>query len=266
MFYWDNLSAKAVAIHNRLADLQSDHPNVLIVLGGDGTMLRAIRENWRLRLPFFGINCGHVGHLLNDIPRVLGVSDVAAISDASIPISLNFKDKEVLLHHLPLLCVDYIDEKGRLKHDVSFNDAWVERGTGQTCWVEVRVNNEVKIPKLVSDGLLISTAAGSTAYAHAMGAPSVPVGCPVICMVGSNVAYPLSWKCVYLPLDVKVEVTTLDSSKRPTRGFVDGVDIGLVSKMKVRVSTIADCRLAFLKTDDMIRKLGRLQFPDEKGF
>ena len=40
-----------------------------MVVGGDGTMLRAIRQYWRRRVPFFGINTGHLGFLLNDSPQ-----------------------------------------------------------------------------------------------------------------------------------------------------------------------------------------------------
>ena len=50
----------------RFADVVLEDPNRILVIGGDGVMLHAIRKYWRMRLPFFGINTGHLGFLLND--------------------------------------------------------------------------------------------------------------------------------------------------------------------------------------------------------
>ena len=59
---------------------------LIVVLGGDGTMLRAIREHWRRRVPFYGINTGHMGFLLNDAaadqlhrPRAVSGADAAVV-------------------------------------------------------------------------------------------------------------------------------------------------------------------------------------------
>ena len=54
----------------RFGGVGLDVANLIVVIGGDGTMLHAIREHWRSRLPFLGVNAGHLGFLLNGSPEL----------------------------------------------------------------------------------------------------------------------------------------------------------------------------------------------------
>src|SRR5205823_8694325 len=96
---------------------------------------------------------------------------------------------------------------------LAFNDGWVERATGQTAWVRLQVNGEEVLPKVVADGVLVATAAGSTSYARAMGATPVPFPVPALLLVGSNVLSPDGWKPAVWGMDAEVEMTTLDPVK-----------------------------------------------------
>ncbi|MEK7211817.1 MAG: NAD(+)/NADH kinase [Patescibacteria group bacterium] len=208
------------------------NPNMILVVGGDGTMLRAIHKHWRKRLPFLGVNTGHRGFLLNNIPA-------HEIFSAG---------HELVLSHSPLLHVEIITATGERKVSLAFNDAWVERATGQSAWTEVKIDGRVRLPKLISDGVLISTAAGSTAYAKALGAAPLPADTPALLLVGSNVIEPAGWKSAHFSLDTEIEFTALDPTKRPIEAFVDGVAQGEAQKMTVRVSRIAAAELAFTAT------------------
>ncbi|HEY1066368.1 MAG TPA: NAD(+)/NADH kinase, partial [Pirellulales bacterium] len=192
----------------RLAPYESHDPEATIVVGGDGTMLRAIRQTWRRRLPLLGVNTGHLGFLLN----VLG-------EERERP---SFFDEDLLCFLLPLLRVEMTLSDGTVRESFAFNDAWVERATGQTAWIKLTINGEVRIPKIQGDGILVSTAAGSSSYARAMGASPSPLNLPVLHLVGSNILTPTRWKPVTLPLDSDIVISTLDPRKRPLRGFVDG--------------------------------------------
>jgi NAD+ kinase len=259
-----------------------DHedPNVILVIGGDGTMLHAIREHWRRRLPFYGVNTGHMGFLLND--RALCHSERSEESQAaaetlrsahgdsarapghSAPApgdAPEFAHTDLVVAHMPLLYVETIDAAGARRTALAFNDAWVERETGQAAWIEVKVNGELRLPKLVSDGALVATAAGSTAYAHAMGATPVPLNSPVLTLVGSNVLRPHQWRPVVLPLTAEVELRSLDPAKRPLHGYIDGVSQGTVRSLRARVSHIGAAELLFHPRHDPAVKLARIQFP-----
>lgn len=217
-------------------------PNLIAVIGGDGFMLRMIRRFWHKRLPFFGINAGHRGFLLNE-PAVL---------------KENFPPLNI--YHLPLLDVEVYGASGKTKRLMAFNDVWVERVKSQTAWVEVKVDGVVRLPKLVADAAIISTPSGSTAYAMAMGASPLPLDAQALVLAGSNVCDPLGFKPCYLPLSSRVEFTTLNADKRPLYGVIDGVRQGQVARLKVAVSQTASVQLAFAESHSLTEKLAGIQF------
>jgi len=248
----DETNPRTMAIASEVArrGFSTDDPNCVLVVGGDGTMLHAIRKHWRLRLPFLGVNAGHRGFLLN-------ASE--AFSNGEWPA------EPLLVRQAPLLYVESLSpgpggEDG-WKDALAFNDAWVERRSSQTAWIEVAINGEVRIPRLMGDGVLVATAAGSTAYARAMGATPLLFETPALILVGSNVMEPPGWKSVLLALDSVVELRALAPEKRPLAGFLDGVGQGEVERMRIRVSRIASAELGFCPSQDMAEKIAELQFP-----
>jgi NAD kinase len=239
----DEWNGKSRTVRERLTEYGHDDPELIVVVGGDGTMLRAIRQHWRRRVPFFGINTGHLGFLLNDFPQA------------------DPYEKDLVLYHLPLLLVEVHSLDGGSTSELAFNDAWVERATGQTAWLKLLVNDVERIEKLVADGVLIATAAGSTSYARAMGATPLPLYTSALLLVGSNVLNPPQWRPVVLPADSRIEVRTHDPVKRPLNAFIDGIPQGNVQAIHARVSNIAAVELAFLPDHDPSLKLAKLQFP-----
>lgn len=224
---------------------QPEDPNCVLVIGGDGTMLRAIQQHWRLRVPFFGVNAGHLGFLLNNADEVLGGK---------------FPLPEVISRPMPLLYVEMRQSDGSWTAGLTFNDAWVERSTGQTAWLEVSVDGRPRLAKLVADGVLVATAAGSTAYARSMGAQPLLADTAAWLIAGSNVMEPAHWKSALLSLDARVEVRSLDPVKRPLNGYLYGNPIGEVTAMHARVSRIAAAELAFCPSHDITEKIAQIQF------
>ncbi len=229
-------------------DNDPPRPNAVLVVGGDGTMLRAIRQHWQRRVPFFGVNAGHLGFLLNHADSVL-----------ANPLF----HRELLLRQMPLLYVETQETAGGpWKCDLAFNDAWVERASSQSAWLEVTVAGQVRLPRMVCDGALLSTASGSTAYARSMGATPLLADTPAWLLVGSNVMHPPNWKSALLGVEQEVVLRSLDEQgKRPLSAFVDGVPQGPVHALRARMSRTAAVELAFLANHDMAEKIARVQFP-----
>ena len=237
-------SEKALRAAETYRRFESSEPTHILVLGGDGTMLQAIRDHWRLRLPFLGLNAGTLGFLLNE----------------SLPTEL--PNTEVVLYRMPMMRVDAELPDGKRVESFAFADAWVERDSGQAAWLKIDVDGKTQVPRVVGDGLLVATPAGSSAYARAMGATSVPLTAPVFTLAGSNVFRPRFWKPVALPETTRVSLTSLDfNGKRPIRGFIDGQPIGAVKSMHVRVSTVAMVELGFTPEFDLSARLLRSMFP-----
>lgn len=243
---------EARVVAERFRRYESPDPDLILVIGGDGTMLHAIRRHWRLRLPFVGLNAGHLGFLLNE----------------RLPDALD--DTELVLFRMPMLRVDVEAPDGRRRSRMlAFGDAWVERDGGQAAWLKVEIDGVTQLEKVVGDGLLVATPAGSSAYARAMGATPIPLNSPVLTLSGSNVFLPRFWKPLALPDRAVVRLTNVDPTpverpKRPVRGYLDGEDLGRVKWMEIRVSPVAAVELAFTPEFDLTSRRLRSLFPPEE--
>lgn len=230
--------------------VDESNPDIILTLGGDGTMLRAIQTHWRRRVPFLGVNFGRLGFLLNELPRPLADKHFA---------------QTLIIRHSPLLHAEVENTRGEITAGLAFNDARLERVEPQSAWIEVSVNGMVQLPHVVCDGMLVATPAGSTAYARAMGQTPLEVGSPSLLLVGSNVAAPMTWRAAHLPLDARVEMRNLDPTpghtKRPLRAVLDSEVVDDAAHLTVRRSRIAAAELLFLPPQDLAFKLLRLQFP-----
>jgi nicotinate (nicotinamide) nucleotide adenylyltransferase len=241
---YDERNVRAVQIADRYRRLEGDPPNLILVIGGDGTMLRAIRRHWRLRVPFLGLNAGHLGFLANE------------------RLSYDLEGASLVAYSLPMLQVVARTPDGSDSQSVAFSDAWIEREGGQAAWLRLDVDGQTRVSKVVGDGMLIATAAGSSAYARALGASPLPLDTPVLTLAGSNIFQPRFWKPMTLADDVKVSLVNLDDlGKRPLRAFVDGQALGAVSSLSVSRSAVANVELAFAGEFDPSTKLLRSLFP-----
>jgi len=242
--FFDRDKREAEELAEQVRPYVSEPAEAIVVIGGDGTMLRAIRTHWPDRLPFFGLNTGHLGFLLND------------------PTDDHFWDRDLRKYRLPLLDVETKCAGRDPRRNVAFNDCWVERETGQTAWIEVCVNGVTRMEKVVADGMLVATAAGSTSYARAMGAAPLPFNAPLLTLAASNVLIPAFWRPAVLPLDTTIRLRNLDPNKRPLRGFIDGIAQGAVVEMTAKSSETACVELLFAPEYDPVAKLAVTQFPE----
>lgn len=249
---YDENNTVAAQIYSSLKGFQvrkGEEPDLLVPIGGDGYMMHCIRRHWQRYIPFFGVNAGHVGYLLN------GIETLSQLISSPLK-----------LYQLPMLycrseTVNDDTEKVVVREDMAFNDAWLERATGQTAKINVMVNGVTRLAGIRGDGVLVSTGAGSTAYALALGASPVPVSAPMLQLVGNNCMVPARWKPVHLHQDVEIDLESVDCKKRPCRAFVDSVDLGVVRRLTIRASRVAGVQLAFCQSNDLQAKLYKLQFP-----
>ena len=243
----DKRNPRAMALADEYRQWEDpENATGILVLGGDGTMLYAIRDHWRRRIPFIGVNQGHLGFLLNE-PDTLS-ADVLPLT-------------ECVIRLMPMLFIETVDATGGRQTDLAFNDAWLERSTSQSAWLEVEVNGQVRIPKLVADGALVCTAAGSTAYARSMGVAPLLADTPGWILAGSNVMSPAGWKSALLAPETSVTMRSVGGSKRPMNAFVGGRSLGPAESLHARQSRIATVELVFAAQRDMAEKISLIQFP-----
>ena len=144
--------------------------DLMVVLGGDGTILTYARKYQKYNLPIMGINLGRIGALA-----------VAELDDYSVYIDKFLAGEYVTINHLALEC-KIIYSNNKVKKFTAFNDVVVHRGLSpKILGVNIAINNS-DFSEVYTDGLIVSTPNGSSAYNLSAGGPllSTSSNCYVI--------------------------------------------------------------------------------------
>ncbi len=217
-----------------------------LVLGGDGTMLRAIARHGSAPV-YLGVNCGRLGFLMNDLP---GAPE--AVVDALIDALVRGRWEAPAF---PRLAMETTDAEGKVRAANALNDVYVERELGQTCHLRVTVDGVEVVERLVCDGIIVATALGSTAYTFSAGGVAAH---PRLRALHLTAICPHSPRLppLLLPETSVVEVEVLDAERRPARAVADGVQFP--GTRRVRVHGGADTvRIGFLEGHDFVGTLVR---------
>lgn len=220
--------------------------DIIVPVGGDGTMLHTIWKYGELKKPFVGINAGTRGFLLNTLNADENMSDLV-----SEP--LNYID-------LWLIEGKGVSESGDFQV-FGFNDIWVERFGGQTLRMYLNIDNRPRTDMIVGDGMLFSTPQGSTGYNLALRGkpilPEVPVlqVTPIAAVMNKN-----PMRSIILSDNSKISLSFDQIDKRPSRVFVDGKlqEISGLSELHVRKSN-KKVTLGFRKDKDIVSKMSAWQ-------
>ena len=121
--------------------------NVVIVIGGDGFMLQTLKKNKNSKKSFYGINSGNYGFLMNKFSQNLIIKNLNKAK------SINISPLEM-----------EVNTKNGKRKSIAINEVSILRQSRQAANLSIKNNSKNIIKKLVSDGVLISTPAGSTAY------------------------------------------------------------------------------------------------------
>lgn len=217
----------------------------ILVLGGDGTMLGAIDMYQHLGIPFVGLNLGHVGFLMNEA-TVEVLEDIAADKVESVTTAL--------------LQARMYDKKGRkLPLALAFNEFYMERSRIPTAKIRVSVGGTVLFDPLIADGIIVATAAGSTAYNASATGTIIPLDAKAICLTGIAPAIFHAWRNAVLSLSSEVTLEALETDQRPVRFLADGRLIKGVHKAIIAVSD-HHVQLLFVTSHDYRQKVLNAQF------
>ncbi len=220
--------------------------DIIDVLGGDGTQIRAVRKYWHHRKPFFGTNFGTVGFLMNDVKDQLNNPKL-------------FMNLE--LAHCPMLHVDVEHLDGFVEETLAFNDAWVEAAQYDAAEFDIIVNNKKQVSFMGHSGILC-TAAGSTGYYFNVRREAFSISENSLGLAISE-GTPNYWPGTKLAEDSVVEFVNTNPNRREMYACADGKSgklFGPVKRMKVYKSRVASARVLKIE-NDFARKLALKQFP-----
>ncbi len=142
-----SLKIKSFIIKN-IKKNKSIKKNLIIVIGGDGFMLKTLKNNIKSSKLFYGINSGNYGFLMNKFSPKNTIKNLSKAKMTSIsPLEMKVKSKQNLV-----------------KKFIAINEVSILRQSRQAASLSISNRKKIIIKKLISDGVLVSTPAGSTAY------------------------------------------------------------------------------------------------------
>ncbi len=203
--------------------------DIIVVIGGDGTMLHALHEHMHLNIPFYGINSGSIGFLMNNFH----------IDDFQKNIQ---NTKHADLYPLQMSVKNISGEKFEA---LAINEVSIFRQTNQAAKFRIIVDSIERISELTGDGAIVATPAGSSAYNLSAGGTIVPLGSNVLCLTPICPFRPRRWHGALLPSDVVIEFDILEHDKRPVSAVADFNEFNNIKKVIIKSSKTKLIKLLF---------------------
>ncbi len=224
-----------------------EESDVLVVLGGDGTMLRALHEHVDLDIPIFGMNLGTLGFLLN----VYNLKDLPERIE---------KANEFTIHPLRMIATD----KAGAKHsELAFNEVSVLRETHNSAKIKIFINDKERISELVCDGILVSTPVGSTAYNSSAGGPIIPLGANVLPVTPISAFRPRRWPGALISNECEVRFEILKSVERPVSTTADSKEVRDIKTVTIRQSRSISKSILYDPDNPLEERIFQEQFAPE---
>lgn len=191
--------------------------DVIVVLGGDGFMLQTLHKYMRMKLPFYGVNCGTVGFLMNE-PSLEDLPERIENARCST------------LYPLHMYAMR---KTGKSSQALAFNEVSLFRQGRQAAKIRVTIDHVVRLEQLIADGLLVATPAGSTAYNFSAGGPIIPLDSKLIALTPLVPFRPRRWQGALLPHDASMSFSIVEADKRPVNAVADFTEIEDVTEVVV---------------------------------
>jgi len=183
--------------------------NLIIVIGGDGFMLEALKKYNKYKKPFYGINSGNYGFLMNKFSTKYTFKNLSKGRLVSIsPLEMTVKNKSKLT-----------------KKAIAINEVSILRQSRQAASLSILNGSKTIIKKLVSDGVLVSTPAGSTAYNLSVHGPILSLDSKKLSISPISPFRPRRWKGKIVGEKTKIIIKNLNSKKRPISAVADNFEV-----------------------------------------
>ena len=192
--------------------------HLIIVIGGDGFMLKTLKKNKYSNKLFYGVNSGNYGFLMNKFSRKFTIKNLS-------------KSKSLSISPLEMTVIN----KNNKKKCLAINEVSILRQNRQAANISVKNNSKYIIKQLVADGVLVSTPAGSTAYNLSVHGPILSLNSKKISIAPISAFRPRRWKGKIVGDKSKIIITNLDPNKRPISAVADNVEIRNAKKIIIKV-------------------------------
>ena len=213
--------------------------NIFIVIGGDGFMLKTLKKYYKLNKPFYGINSGNYGFLMNkfssnNILKNLKKAKMISIS----PLEMTVKNN-----------------KNQTKKHLAINEVSILRQSRQAASISISNGRKYIIKKLVSDGVLVSTPAGSTAYNLSVHGPILSLDSKKLSVSPISAFRQRRWKGKIVSEKSKIIIKNLNPKKRPISAVADNFEARNAKYVSVKINKKIKFNLLYDKNRSLQKKI-----------
>jgi NAD+ kinase len=217
--------------------------SAIVAIGGDGTLLNALRKSENLNIPIYGINKGSVGFLMNTA-HLENLPDRIAQAEAVSVFPLAMKAT---------------DTAGKTVNSIAFNEVSLLRQVRQAAKISISIDNIIRMEELICDGILVATPAGSTAYNLSAHGPIIPLKSDILALTPISAFRPRRWRGALLPASAHIRFDIIDPENRPVSATADEVEIRNVVSVEISQSPITKT-LLFDKGHSLEERILKEQF------
>ena len=233
-----SLKMKSI-INKKIKQNEVKKSNVTIVVGGDGFMLKTLKKNKKSKKFFYGVNSGSYGFLMNKF------------SSKNIISSLH-KAKMITISPLEMFVKN---NKNQTKKHIAINEVSILRQSRQAASLSINYGSKCVIKKLVSDGVLISTPAGSTAYNLSVHGPILSLNSKKLSISPISPFRPRRWKGKIVSDRSKIIIKNLNPKKRPISAVADNIEIRNAKNIIVKTNQKIKFNLLYDKNKSLQKKI-----------
>ena len=213
--------------------------NLVIVIGGDGFMLQTLKKNKNSNKKFYGINSGNYGFLMNKFSSKNTIKNLSKSNMITIsPLEMVVKTKNNLI-----------------KKSIAINEVSILRQSRQAAFLSIKQDSKQIIKKLVSDGVLVSTPAGSTAYNLSVHGPILSLHSKKLSVSPISPFRPRRWKGRVINDKSKIVIINLDPSKRPISSVADNLEVRNAKYITVKTSNKIKFNLLYDRNRSLQKKI-----------
>ena len=213
--------------------------NIIIVLGGDGFMLQTLKKLYRFKKPFYGINSGNYGFLMNKFTDENFLKGLKSSHSSKIyPLQMIVRTKS-----------------NQIKKSIAVNEVSILRQSKQASSISIRINKKNLIKNLISDGALVSTPAGSTAYNLSAHGPILNLDSNKLAVTPISPFRPRRWRGTIISDKSKITIKNLDIIKRPISAVADNIEVRNVKTITIRVNKKISFDLLYDKNNSLYKKI-----------
>ena len=226
-------------IKKKIKTYNLTYENLIIVVGGDGFMLQTLKKYKNLNKKFYGVNSGNYGFLMNKFSSKDTVKNLLNSNSVSIsPLEMIVKNKN-----------------NQIKKSIAINEVSVLRQSRQAALLSIKQGSRQIIKKLVSDGVLVSTPAGSTAYNLSVHGPILSLHSKKLSISPISPFRPRRWKGKIVNDKLKIVIINLNPSKRPVSAVADNLEVRNAKAIYVKINKKIKFNLLFDRNRSLQKKI-----------